>query len=643
MQFRPVAPDEGLERAEDRHKRRCIRLNNKIYNEVIGQGDPLASLLVYVRWRVLGWSRLGAEEAMGIPRETIAANEQPRTAEGTRFHNRIFHAILAAWQQHGVPAQYCCALIKHVLGASRHSLYGAFQEQWLREGIPAFEKRTKMTKGSIDQVQIAGNPLPYRTIAAAFASGDPPAVPASVLNRWREETIAFDAVRHVPLPLAQLRWYLEERHGTTSYLTLHALGMAQQHARRLSSGFMVPWKALSDGVRSLVPTTARKDFAEAWQRAYEDETNRTTFRSEAQRLKAERGISNFTLARFLGLPRGKRWTSALRLPQEETGYVLPGGVAPGVLAHLLCDSRKALQDLIRLYEQERRELHLRTGEGWNALRHLQELWRADERSLAKHMQSTQRAVRALLREHSSPDSAAALALYSAIEAIGKQKCEEALERRREYLSPTNVLSAIQKCSEIAAQGSGNEGYLALAKRIPGIAPATLRAIAQGGHVPAWPTFVRIVEAGGGVVNERLKADWAERFAVQLKREHKPLVRVLSFIMQEEAENITVFSKDRSRFSCAAPTVLRRFPALDRGEVVRWEHIERILLAADIRPRSPRWRFVEILWKNGQDIPAAIDEWRRAVQRKRKRPLPEDFRSLPGITAREIVRGKTTRA
>jgi hypothetical protein len=126
----------------------------------------------------------------------------------------------------------------------------------------------------------------------------------------------------------------------------------------------------------------------------------------------------------------------------------------------------------------------------------------------------------------------------------------------------------------------------------------LRAIARGQEVPPWLVLERIGRACGVTELAEVYHDWTARFRARLHRASaSPLGVEIRLLLAEVAPTLRAFGE---RLGFNYSVLVRDLQRIDRDELVKWYHVERLLRAAGLPPDDMRWMEIRALWATAEE-------------------------------------------
>jgi len=195
-------------------------------------------------------------------------------------------------------------------------------------------------------------------------------------------------------------------------------------------------------------------------------------------------------------------------------------------------------------------------------------------------------------------------ILEAIAQAGRRRVEGLLQQRQ--VRETEQIgwqtpSSIAQLITLLARREGGLVRLARYLKQAGLRslwPGRLKTMARGKEVPAWPVLEQIGQACNVPEMGDVRRDWAERYRAKLKTScESPLGVEVRLLIGSVAGTLRTFSR-RLQFNYSV--LIRDLHRLDRDEPIKWFHVERILLAAELPGDDQRWREFHALWYTAGD-------------------------------------------
>jgi transcriptional regulator with XRE-family HTH domain len=572
----------------------------------------LARLIVQIRAKVLGMTRLELARRSGISRGTLRDIELGIHVP-TR---RVVQQFAAFCRQRAVSPQQLEELLQLYAGPC-DTLARFLARLELRAGSP-FElaRRVGISHATLWEYRRGHFPLPLallRRMCLAVAEDPAPAEPL-----WYKSERQRFLERGYPEALAEF-WTLCARQGHVEKHLL-TMGLGTRAARRLRYLELPPWTEVAKIAASLCREERElQALKKLWLR---DERGQATqildrFGSRLKELRQKQAISRRDLADLFGI--GGKKPARIIKHIEEDGYYSALAYPAGLVA--LLTEKAPEPKLLELWQQRRHQFHRRhRPETRTDLRLARELYGFGPDDMETILgyspveyQRIERGV-ALLT-----DTARARILH-AVHGAGERRIEALLEQRN-----------VRQADDLAwrAPGSVTGMITLLARREGGLIPlarhlknagckghnaARLRELATGRKLPAWPVLDEIGRACDVADLADVRHDWAEKYRARVgTRCASPLGIEVRLLIAEVAETVRAFS---ARLGLSSSVLVRNLQRMDRDEPVKWGRIEHILRAAGLPAECDRWKEMRALWYTA----SARRKMAPSVQR---RPMAKD--------------------
>ncbi len=171
---------------------------------------------------------------------------------------------------------------------------------------------------------------------------------------WTTESLANLKARGVSDPVAAFHTYAQLAGIRTDGTALAATLGRPKAAKVLANFEIVPFPVIApvtDRLRDAMGATAYGVFETRWEDELKQESQRTTFSSEVQRIQAERGITNVELARVFDLGKHIKHKPSQHVINVREGEQSPL-LSAGQLAYAVAPNLAAAQALWTLFTDE---------------------------------------------------------------------------------------------------------------------------------------------------------------------------------------------------------------------------------------------------------------------------------------------------
>lgn len=574
---------------------------------------PLARILVALRARQLGLTRLELARRSGISRGTLRDLELGIHTP-TR---RILQKLLDFFHSAGVADEHLEELRRLYAGAG-DTLEQFIARLELRAGSSReLACRVGISAATLWEYRRGHFPLPWALLQQMCAAAGADAATAEGL--WREAERQRLRQRGYSEALVEF-WILCGRGGYTEKQLL-SLGMSTAAVRRLRYLELPPW----DGVAGVAQQIGNEEEVRELERLWRlEERNQSAglpdkFGSRLRQLRKKHGSTRRELADLFDIG-GKKPARIIKYIEEDGFY--SAQAYPAGLASLLTESERERAALLAAWQQRRRQFHRRhRPETRIDLRLARELYGYGPNDMEPILGYSSLEYQKIERGVQPLADTAQQRILQAIHAAGKHRVEALLQQRQQreeervaWQRPPSVPALIA----LLAQREG--GLIPLSRQLKrlglkGLWTARLRAISRGEEVPPWCVLERIARACQLADWEDLHEDWQERYREQLRRTcPSPLGVELRLLIGEAAESLREFSP---RLGFNYSVLIRDMQKIDRDEAVKWFHVERIARAAGLRTEDPRCREIHALWSTASDRrkKTALQRWAASAARR----------------------------
>jgi transcriptional regulator with XRE-family HTH domain len=553
---------------------------------------PLARLLVTIRAKELGITRLEFSRRSGISRGTLRDLELGVHAP-TR---RLLQRLLAFYKRSKVKSEMLDE-VRRLYTGQRGTLTELIAWLEVQTGSAReLARRVGISPSTLWEYRRGRFPLPlslFRKICKA--GGEEPAAAEPLWHSAERDRLLK---RGYPEPLAEF-WALCHR-SNLAEKDLPALGVGTAALRKLRYLELPPWEQVARAAKNLCRDEVELENLRAvWQRGEREQLNRPAdpFGARVQKLRLQAAIDRRELADLFGIG-GKKPAQSVKHIEEGGAY--SAHAYPAGLAAVLTTDRVERTELVNLWQSRRaRFLQRHRPETWVELRLRREAFgfaiRDMEPILGYSPLEFQRIERGVVRLSETAQAR----VLSALEKAGEQRVTDLLARRQAeqnrlagWRAPASVIEMIGLLVE-------REGGLVPLTRtlrragVMGIWPGRLKAMAAGGEVPPWPVLEKIGQACGVADLSNARDDWQMQYRKRLEAAGlAPLGVEVRLLIGEAASSARALSP---RLRVSYPVLTRDLQRMDRGKPVRWQAIERILTAAKADPSGSAWERIEAWW------------------------------------------------
>lgn len=572
------------------HALRNAHLREKSLRRAEG-APPLARMLVTIRVRELGVTRLEFSRRSGISRGTLRDLELGVHAP-TR---RLLLRLLSFYQRCKVKPELLDE-VRRLYTGPRGTLTELIAWLEVQTGSAReLAKRVGISPSTLWEYRRGRFPLPLPLLRRLCKAGGEE--PATIENLWliAERKRLLD--RGYPEALAEF-WALCHRAGLAEK-DLPALGVGTAALRKLRYLEIPPWDSVAKAAGKLCRAGEVQSLRQLWQRGEQDQRSgpADTFGARIRRLRESRQIERREIADLFGIG-GKKPAQSVKHIEESGAY--SAHAYPEGLSAVLSDDKDERAQLVKRWEERRaRFLRRHRPETWVELRLRREAFGFGIRDMEAILGYSPLEFQRIERGVTRLAPAAQARVLAALERAGEQRVSQLLSRRQAEKLRRDGWRAPQSVAEMVGLLIEREGGLVpLARSLKragvfGIWPGRLKAIAAGREVPPWPIVERIGRASGVLDLTATRGNWHAVYRRQLEAGGiAPLGVEVRLVIGESATSARALS---SRLRVSYPVLTRDLQRIDRGKSVRWEAIERILVAAQANPASPSWERIEAWW------------------------------------------------
>jgi transcriptional regulator with XRE-family HTH domain len=574
---------------------------------------PLARLLVTLRAQHLGLTRLELARRSGISRGTLRDLELGIHTP-TR---RILQQLLAFYQRAGVANERLEELRRLYAGS------GATLEQFLARlellagSSRELARRVGISAATLWEYRRGHFPLPLSLLRQMCAEVGADADPAEEL--WRAAERQRLRQRGYPEALTEF-WVLCGRGGYTEKQLL-ALGMGTAAVRRLRYLELPSWDEVASVVRQLGDEDEVRALERLWRREEESQSAGLPdkFGWHVRQLRKKHGITRRELADLFDIG-GKKPARIIKYIEEDGFY--SAQAYPAGLAALLAGRESDSAALLAAWQQRRTQFHRRhRPETRIDLRLAREMYGFQPREMEPILGYSSLEYQKIERGVQPLTDTARQRILHAIHDAGQHRVESLLQQRRRREAERVAWQrppSVQALIALLARREG--GFIPLSRQLKrlglrGLWAARLRAVSRGEEVPPWCVLERIARVCQVADWEDVHEDWRQRYREQLrKRCPSPLGIELRLLIGEIAESLRDFSP---RLGFNYSVLVRDMQKIDRDEVVKWFHVERIVRAAGLPADDARWREIHALWYTVSDRrrTTSLHRWTASTMQK----------------------------
>jgi transcriptional regulator with XRE-family HTH domain len=374
--------------------------------------------------------------------------------------------------------------------------------------------------------------------------------------------------------------------------------------RKLRYFELPPWNTVAEAAHSVCRDDEFVELQKLWLQNEAEQRGlpKNDFGLHLKRLREDLGISRRELADLFSIG-GKKPARIVKYIEEDGFYSMQA--YPAGLVAVLAGRIPEANQLLELWRQRRELFHRRhRPEMRTDLRLAREFYGFELRDVARLLGYTPREYQKIEGGIEPLLPSARARTVQAIHSAGQQRIEELLERRRALQTAELAWRAPRSVKELITLLARREGGLAPLVRmlrrtegLEGLSTVRLRAILRGHETPPWCLLHRIGTACGVEDLSIAHHDWADRYRTELAEwVSSPLGVELRILIAEVAPSLRAFSP-RLGFNYSVLT--REFQRIDRDELLKWFHVERILKAVGVPADSERWREVRSLWSTAE--------------------------------------------
>ncbi len=511
-------------------------------------------------------------------------------------------------------------------------------------------------------------------------------------NQYRGRGIELplaELLAKMELDLAEnFEWRIGEgREKTVEPMTLtaealrEAYGMQPVHAQALIQCEIVDYDEIKLFVSRIFDPKSLKKFETAWKVAHSAEKARVGFGTKAEQAMEARGF-NYKLLYDLLVTDKETGRTKQKTPDEAETRTRPENVIRHIihdnaqssdisiesLLRILTRDDTAYRELRELYIAERERYYRRIGNRLEGdglrMRILRELANMSMRDLAMYFLSASERkdkvtvhkkdleLQRLERNESKTHAISYKRVFAILDATTLERAEEAgrsLKTLGKFPEALKSWTTVQELAGNAVAGMKGAAYVseamekyAAADSSDCLRPDLILDAASGKFVPPLRCF-RVMAQGVAekTLTPDVVLDWYERFPGQLEKGcpvfspskfQSPLSRALCTMIGSLDSNLIKFFDrvEGIRGTQGTQLIFR----IDAGECDEkdWQIVRKILLGAGLKSSTIKWQFAELLFKNGQNVDAALEE---LVPRMKKLGISITSEQLPGIATKDL--------
>jgi transcriptional regulator with XRE-family HTH domain len=553
---------------------------------------PLASAIVTIRASLLGMTRLEFSRQSGIHRGTMRDME-------LGVHTPTRHTLqqfMAFCQQRAVDPDHLEELRRLYTGRGGSLEQFISRLELLAGSTRELARRVSISPTTLWEYRRGHFPLPLELLRKLCRAVRADPVPGEAI--WHESERERLVDRGYPPAWAELSVLCARAGHTESDLL--TLGISTASLRRLCYLELPPWPAVARASRALCRDDREwQALKRRWTQDYEEQASRPLdrFGPRLKRLRERQGVTRRDLADLFGI-KGKKPARIIKYIEEDGFYSVQAFPA-GLVSVLTADQAERAR-LLKLWQERRRQFHRRRRpETRTDLRLAREIYGLELQDLEPILgysrleyQRIERGVEPLLET-------ARARILQAIHQAGRGRVEELLQRRAAREAERFAWRTPSTVTDLITRLAKREGGLAPLGRhlrqagLAGLSLSRLRSIAHGREVPAWHLLERIALACGVSDLAEARRDWTEQYRARLQKKHRsPLGIELRLLIAEVASTLRVLSP---KLGFNYSVLIRDLQRIDRDQLLRWFHVERILRAVGLLSDSERWREIHALW------------------------------------------------
>jgi transcriptional regulator with XRE-family HTH domain len=561
------------------------------------EAPPLARVIVTIRARVLGMTRLEFARRSGISRGTLRDLELGVHVPTRRILQQFMDFSRAC----GVAADHLEEVYNLYAGAEG-GLRQLIARMELRAGSPAeLARRTGISAATLWEYRRGNFPLPLAILRRLCQAVGQDLGPAEKL--WHQAERQRFLARGYPPALAEF-WTLCEREG---YAEKHlaSLGLSTAALRRLRYLELPAWPDVVEVARTLCRCEQElADLERLWRLEERGQLQLLPdpFGALLLDLRKRHGVSRREVADLFSVG-GKKPARIIQSIEELGCY--SAQVFPAGLAALLGRESDQETRLLTLWEERRKQFHRRhRPETRIDLRLARERYGFGHKDMEPILSYSALEYQKIERGVGPLSEAGRDRIVQAIYQAGQRRVEALLRKRDQrnaervaWRSPLTVQALVGRLA--AREG----GFIPLMRHLrrageTGFWAGRLRAMARGEEVPPWPLVRRLATVCGVQELNAVQRDWREQYRHRMQTtESSPLGTEVRLLIAEVANTVREFSK---RLGFSPSVLVRDLQRMDNGHPGKWFHVERVLRAAGLTPADGRWNQIYAWWYASAD-------------------------------------------
>src|SRR6516225_3167572 len=566
---------------------------------------PLARLVVEIRAKLLGLTRLEFARRSGLRRGTLRDMEL-----GIHIPTRrILQHFVNYCRKCGIPGE-ALEDLRRLYAGPGETLEQLITRLELQAGSPReLARRVGISSVTLWEYRRGNFPVPWAVLQQLCKAVG--VDPAGAEALWCDTERRRFQERGYPEALAEF-WVLCSRKGLAEK---HLLGMGLSTAtvRRLRYLGLPAWNEMADVASQLCRDGAKfRSLHKLWERSLRAQQTQPQhqFGMQLKEFRQKLGMSRRDLADLFGIG-GKKPARIVKYIEED-GFYSAQAYPAGLVAVVAPNHR---EELLRLWEERRKLFHRRhRPETRIPLRLAREMYGFDIRDMKRILGYSSLQYQRIERGVTPMRDSAIDRIREAIHLVGLGRVEALLQWQSARQADRTSWQTATTVPEMILLLAKREGGMIPLTRflrkagLKGLWTGRLRAITQGEEVPAWPVIEEIGKASRIPDVTEIFQDWSKRFRSHLQRQyHSPLTVELRLLIAESARNPRAFSP---RLGFNYSVLIRDLQRIDCDEPIKWFHVERILRAAGQSDGDERWKEIRALWYT-------------AKERKKRAPVTKD--------------------
>lgn len=575
------------------HALRNARLRQRSL-ERAEEAPPLARLIVHIRAKILGMTRLELVRRSGISRGTLRDLELG-VHTPTR---RILRKFIDFCQKQQVPE----ALIEELrclYAGTGETLGEVIARLQLRAGSPReLAQRVGLSPATLWEYQRGTFPLPLSLLRRLCQAVEVNSAHAEQLWHASERRRLLD--KGYPPPLAEF-WVLCSRKGWAEK-HLGKKGVKSAVLRKLRYLEVPPWEDIEEIARKVCCSDDELSrLRELW-RPEAVSAPADEFGPRLRQYRKKRGMSRREVSDLFGIG-GKKPARIIKYIEED-GFYSTRAFPAGLIA-LIVPNQKEQAVLLKAWRRRREVFHSRHRPEMRLdLRLVREMYGFSPGDMEPVLGYSSSEYQRIERGVTALRATGLERIIQAIHQAGKKKVEQILAQREQALAEREAWRSPESVAKMIEQLSRREGgLLPLARllkqsQVKGLSVDRLRRIVTGREVPPWCVVRQVSKVAGVADLIDVRDDWLEGYRKELRDCcPSPLGVELRLLIAEVAETLRAFAP---RLGFNYSVLVRNFQLIDRDQPIKWAYVERILVAAGLTRDDPRWREIHALWYTAAD-------------------------------------------